>query len=74
MAVKKFPATGWMPFRKVKNRKIRKYRLAKVKYSSLPEPKMPVICLGNSWNRMKATIQISVDAVMVLMTASRTRP
>ena len=37
MAVKKFPATGWMPFRKVKNRKIRKYRLAKVKYSSLPE-------------------------------------
>ena len=41
MAVKKFPATGWMPFRKVKNRKIRKYRLAKMKYSSLPEPKMP---------------------------------
>ena len=60
--VKKFELTGWIPFRNVKNRKMRKYRSAKCRYSSEPEPKMPIIWRGKNWKQRKATMEMAVAA------------
>ena len=60
--VKKFELTGWMPFRNVKNRKMRKYRSAKCSYSSEPEPKMLMIWRGKNWKQRNATTEMAVAA------------
>lgn len=62
MEVKKFELTGWIPFRNVKNRKMRNYRSAKCRYFSEPEPKMPIIWRGKSWKQRKATMEMAVAA------------
>ena len=58
--VKKLAVIGCRPLTNVKNRKMRKYCSANRKYSSLPEPKIPIICLGNSWKHRKDRVEIMV--------------
>ena len=71
--VKKLADIGWILFRKTKNIYILKYLSAKAKYISEPSPKMPIICLGKSWNIKNATMQIAVPEEMASFTTLRTR-
>ena len=60
--VTKCQLTGWLRLRNVQTRTMRKYRSAKCRYSSEPEPKMPIIWRGKSWKQRKATMEMAVAA------------
>ena len=56
MDVNKLDDTGCTQFKKVNNIYIRKYDVAKSKYSLEPEPNMDIICLGKIWKDKKAVV------------------
>ena len=63
IAVKKFAVIGCNPLIKVQNKKILKNFSAKRKYASLSEPKIPMICRGNSWKQIKETVLMIVAEI-----------
>ena len=71
--VKKLAVIGWIQFRNVKKRKIRKYCSAKRKYSSDPLPKNPMIWRGKIWKLKKEHIDIRSADVSAFLYVSLTR-